>query len=322
MLGLEKTEYYPKGIKTQNYCKKIGIIKNNMMKNWQLYLLFLLPLTYYVVFRYYPMYGALIAFKKYDAHKGIIGSEWVGLKYFKMFLEDPYFYKVLRNTLLLSFYTIIFGFPAPILFSLLLNEVIHEKYKKLVQTVTYIPHFISIVVVCGMLSEFLSRQGFFNIIRGMLGLKAINFLQFPQYFRTIYVTSNIWQNMGWNAIIYLAALSNLDPQLYQAAEIEGINRLQKAWYITLPGLVPTITIMLIMRIGNIMNVGYEKVLLLYSSTTYEVADIIGTYVYRRGLLEASFSYATAIGLFQSLIAVVLLTFANSLSKKLGETSLW
>ena len=294
-----------------------------LQKDWQLYLMLLLPVAFYFLFKYMPMYGTLIAFKKYSAKKGIWGSAWVGLANFEKFLTDPYFYKLLLNTLLINFYSLIFAFPASILFALLLNEMHGKKFRKLVQTVSYLPHFISTVVVCGLVVNFLrTNGGLINDFIAMAGGERVSFLNKPEYFRAIYVLSEIWQHLGWDAIIYIAALTAIDPQLYEAARVEGANRLQQAIHVTIPCIAPTVTIMLIMRVGNLMNLGYEKILLLYSGATYETADVISTYVYRRGLLTADFSYGTAIGLFQAAIALILILSTNALGKKLSDTSLW
>ncbi|MDL2318601.1 ABC transporter permease subunit [Eubacteriales bacterium OttesenSCG-928-A19] len=299
--------------------KRLRWLKND----WRLYSLLLLPLLYYFLFHYMPMYGTLIAFKKYSPRKGIWGSDWIGVTNFVKFLSDPYFYKLVRNTLLINLYSLIFAFPASILFALLLNEIQARRYKKLVQTVSYLPHFISTVVVCGLITNFLrTNDGIINQFLALLGFERVSFLSKAEYFRTIYVVSGIWQHLGWDAIIYIAALTGINEELYEAARIEGANRLQRAIYVTLPGIAPTITIMLIMRVGNLMNLGYEKILLLYSGVTYETADVISTYVYRRGLLDANFGYGTAVGLFQSVVAMILIIGANSLGKRISDTSLW
>ena len=294
-----------------------------LRQSWQLYGMLLLPAIYYILFKYAPMYGTLIAFKKYSPRKGIWGSQWVGLENFQKFLEDPYFYKLIRNTLMINFYCLLFAFTTSILFALLLNEMRHQRYRKLVQTVSYLPHFISTVVVCGLVTNFLrTNGGIINDLLAALGGDRISFMTRPEYFRGIYVISEIWQHMGWDAILYIAALTALDPQLYEAARIEGANRFQQTIHVTLPGIAPTITIMLIMRVGNMMNLGYEKILLMYSGATYETADVISTYVYRRGLMTADFSYGTAIGLFQTLIALILIVSSNWLGKKISDTGLW
>lgn len=294
-----------------------------LKRDWQLYLMLLLPIAFYFLFKYIPMFGTIIAFKKYIPKKGMIKSPWIGFSNFQRFLSDPYFYKLLRNTLLINLYSLIFAFPSSVIFALLLNEMRHQKYRKLVQTVSYLPHFISTVVVCGLITNFLrTNGGLVNDLITALGGNRISFMNEPQYFRTIYVLSEIWQHLGWEAIIYIAALTAIDPQLYEAAHVEGANRFQQTLNVTLPCIAPTITTMLILRVGNLMNLGYEKILLLYSGATYETADVISTYVYRRGLLTADFSYGTAIGLFQAVIALILILSTNWLGKRISDTSLW
>jgi putative aldouronate transport system permease protein len=268
------------------------------------------------------MYGVIVAFKDYNIVKGVMASPWVGFKHFEKFLTDIYFWKLVRNTLLLNIYGLVFGFPVPIIIAVLLNELKGSRYKKVIQTVSYLPHFISTVVVCGMIVNFLSSDGIFNQIITYLGGKNKQFLMYPQYFRTIYTASGIWQSAGWTSIIYLAALTAVDQEVLEAAMIDGANRWHKIWHVTLPSIAPTISIMLIMNLGRLMNLGYEKILLLYNGSTYETADVIATYVYRRGILSNDFSYATSVGLFQSVIGVILLLSANKISKKISETSLW
>lgn len=286
------------------------------------YLMFAIPLLYFIIFHYIPMFGILIAFKDYTVFKGIWGSEWVGLKYFQDFLSDPYFYKLIRNTLVIGLYQILFAFPAPIVLALLLNELRSRVFKRFVQTVSYLPHFLSTVVVCGILVNFLSFDGIINQFLQALGLDSIHFLMIPEWFRTIYISSEIWQGIGWGSIIYLAALTGIDPQLYEAATMDGANRWRQVWHITLPGIAPTIIIMFLFSIGAIMAVSFEKVLLLSNGANFETSDIIATYVYRRGLVSSDFSYATAVGLFNSFIALFFLTVGNKISKKVSETSLW
>lgn len=305
---------------------KAGLMKKSTMKRIKkskyLYLIFLLPFLYYVIFHYAPMYGVLISFKDYNIAKGVFGSDWVGLKHFKKFLLDDYFWKLVRNTLLLNVYNLLWGFPIPIILALALNEVTNPKFKRVVQTVSYLPHFISTVVVCGMITNFLSSNGIVNQIIKALGGKTVQFLMMPEYFRTIYVSTGIWQAAGWGSIVYLSALTGVDQEVLEAAMIDGANRWQRICHVTLPCITPTISIMLIMQLGKLMNLGYEKILLLYNGSTYETADVISTYVYRRGVLGADFSYGTAVGLFQSVIGLILLMGANKISKKLSETSLW
>ena len=254
--------------------------------------------------------------------KGISGSTWVGLKHFGKFLFDEYFWKLVRNTLLINVYGLLWGFPAPILLAILLNELKSEKFKKIIQNISYLPHFISTVVICGMLVNFLSSDGVINQIVRFFGGDSIQFLMYPQYFRTIYVASGVWQSVGLNSLIYIAALTSVDAEMYEAALIDGANRWHRIWYITLPSITPTISIMLILNLGRLMNLGHEKILLLYNGSTYETADVISTYVYRRGLLGNDFSYATAVNLFQAVVGVILVSVSNQVSKKVGETSLW
>ncbi len=291
-------------------------------KNKFLWVLMILPVLYYAIFCYGPMYGVLISFKDYKIAKGVWGSPWVGFKWFEKFLMDPYFWKLVRNTLLLNIYGLIFGFPIPIILALMLNEVTHSKFKRVIQTVSYLPHFISTVVVCGMLTNFLSMDGLINQILSFFGLEKVLFLMYPQYFRTIFTASGIWQSCGWTSIIYLASLTAVDQEIVEAAMIDGANRWQRIRNVTLPAIVPTISTMLIMQVGKLMTLGYEKIILLYNGSTYETADTIATYVYRRGILNADYSYSTAVGLFQSVVGVILLVTANKLSKKISETGLW
>lgn len=291
-------------------------------QNKYLYLLIIVPLIYYAIFCYGPMYGVLIAFKDYNMAKGVWASPWVGMEWFEKFLTDPYFWKLVRNTLLLNIYGLLWGFPIPIILALMLNEVSILKFKRVVQTVSYLPHFISTVVVCGMLVNFLSLDGLVNQIMEALGMEKVQFLMMPQYFRTIFTASGIWQSCGWNSIIYLASLTAVDQEIVEAAQIDGANRWQRIRHVTLPAITPTISIMLIMQLGHLMQLGYEKIILLYNGSTYETADTIATYVYRRGILGADYSYSTAVGLFQSVIGVILLVSANKISKRLSDTSLW
>lgn len=287
-------------------------------------LLLILPvLLYYFVFHYIPMYGIIIAFKKFSPMKGILGSAWVGFDHFMHFFQSVYFWRLLKNTLLLSVYSLFWGFPVPILFALLLNEVREGIFKKSVQTISYLPHFISIVVVMGMIVNFTTvNGGVVNQMLGWFGIGPINFLSESGWFRTIYISSSVWQGFGWSSIIYLAAIAGIDPQLYEAAEIDGASRWRKMWHITLPCLLPTIAILFIMAVGNLMDVGFEKIILLYNPTTYETADVISTFVYRQGIQQANYSYSTAIGLFNNIINLILLVAVNRISRKLSETSLW
>lgn len=279
-------------------------------------------LIFYLVFMYKPMYGAIIAFMDYRPAKGILGSDWVGVGQFVRFFHSPYFYRLIRNTIVLSIYSLLFCFTAPILLALLLNEVKGKRFKSITQTVSYLPHFISMVVAVGMIKEFCMTDGLINDIIVFFGGERSALLQNPALYRTIYIISDIWQEVGWGSIIYLAALAGIDSERYEAAAIDGAGKFRQMIHVTIPGIMPTVTIMLILRIGSLMNMGYEKTILLYNSSTYETADIISSYIYRVGLLEQNWSYSTAIGLFNSVINCILLLAANRISKKVTETSLW
>jgi len=275
------------------------------------------------MFCYVPMYGIVIAFKDYNIFRGIAASPWAGLKYFRQFFNSVFFWRHIRNTFSISFYGLIFGFPAPIILALLFNELRNGLFKKSVQTISYLPHFISLVVICGMIINMFSLQnGLVNtILEPLIGHK-INFLNDNKWFRTIYVGSGIWQSFGWNSIIYLAALSGIDPNLYEAAKIDGAGRLRQIWHISLPGIKGTIITLLILQVGHMMSVGFEKIILLYNPTTYETADVVSTYVYRMGIQGTQYSFSAAVGLFNSVINVVLLLSANWISKKVSDYSLW
>ena len=286
------------------------------------YLLILPVLAYLILFCYKPMYGLIIAFQDYRANLGISGSRWVGFRNFQTFFNDPYFFRLLRNTLTISLLTIIFGFPMPIILAILLNEVKNTVFKRTVQTVTYMPYFISMVVVCSLIRTYTASDGIFSQMAAAFGGTGKNYLMFPQYFYLIYVISSIWETIGWNSIIYLAALAGIDPEQYEAAIIDGAGRFRRIWSITLPNLLPIITVLFILRMGGILNVGFEKIILLYNANTYQVADVISTFVYRRGILEAAYSYATAVGLFNSLVNIVFLVIANTFSRKFTDSSLF
>jgi putative aldouronate transport system permease protein len=302
---------------------KFSLIGRELTRNKWLYLMFLPVLIWFVLFAYWPMYGLVIAFEKYNVVKGITGSEWVGLRYFKQFFKDPYFFRLMRNTMLLNIYGIVFGFPAPILLALCFNEIRNVLFKKISQTISYLPYFISTVVVCGMVITFLSpSSGVVNLILNKFGVGSIYFLQKPEYFRTIMTALGIWQGAGFSAIIYIAALSGIPSELYEAAKIDGAGRWKQLRYITFPSLVPTIIIMLILNLGSILNSDYAKIIILYNPAIYETADVLNTYVYRKGLLETGYSYATAVGLFQGIVGFVLVYGANLFSRKVSNTSLW
>lgn len=275
------------------------------------------------IFSYIPMYGIVIAFQNYNPVDGMFAMDnWVGLKYFKQFLSNPYLFRLIRNTLLLGIYTLLWSFPAPIIFALLMDQLTSAKFKKAVQSISYMPYFISTVVIVGLVKSFCSVDGVINVIREAFGGQAISFMTDPKYFRTIFIASNIWQGLGWGTIVYLAALSAVDPQLHEAATLDGANRWQRIRYVSWPAIIPTTTIMLILESGKIISSDFTKVLLLYDESTYETADIIGTYVYREGILGGKFEYTTAIGLLTSLLSFVMLLIANFLSKKISDNSLW
>ena len=297
-------------------------IRRDLSRYKYVYIMLIPIVVWYILFCYRPLLGNVIAFKDYKASKGIWGSPWVGIKHFTAFFSSFYFWRLLRNTLLISLYGIIFSFPAPILLALLMNEMHSRWYKRTVQTITYMPYFISMIVICGMLMDFLKMDGVITTILAVLGMPNENYLMKPEAFRTIYVASDIWQNCGWNSIIYMAALSSIDQELYEAAAIDGANRFKQTLHVTLPGLLPTIMILLIIRIGAVLNVGYEKIILLYNSANADTSDVISSFVYRRGILEANFSYTTAVDLFNSVISVVLVLIANTISRKVSETSLF
>ena len=297
-------------------------ISRDFVQNRSLYLLAIPGLVYYVLFQYGPMYGAIIAFKDFTPRFGFLGSEWVGLRNFTDFFGSHYFWRLVRNTLVLNALQLFWGFPVPILLALALNEVRRSGFKRTIQTVSYLPHFISTVVVCGMIIRLVSYDGLVVDALHALGMDRMSLLSRARYFRTIYVVSEIWQRAGWGSIIFLAALTGIDPELYDAAEVDGAKRFQRIRYITVPGILPTIVILLILRMGQMMSIGFEKILLLYNPLIYETADVIPTFVYRKGLLEASYSYATAVGLFNSVINLSLLLAANRLSRAVNETSLW
>lgn len=297
-------------------------LKKDFSKNKGLYLLALPVLAYYLIFKYGPMFGVSIAFKDFTPGKGFIESNWVGLKHFKAFFTDYYFTRVIKNTLIISLGNLLFSFPAPIMLALLVNELKNRKYSRLVQTITYLPHFISTVVLCSMIIQLTMKEGAINQMISVFGFQPVTMLNQPKLFVPIYIISNIWQNTGWNSIIYLAALTAIDPELYTAAKIDGANRFRQLIHITLPGLLPTVIIMFILQIGKMFNVGHEKILLLYNELTYETAEVISTYVYKKGLLQFNWSYSAAVGLFNSIVSFALVYTTNRISKATNDTSLW
>ena len=297
-------------------------LKADIARNKYIYLMAVPVMVYYIIFCYFPLYGIIISFNNYSPRLGILGSTWVGFKWFKEFFNSYYFWRLIKNTFLISSYDILWGFPAPIILALLLNEIRSNFFKRTIQTITYLPYFMSLVVVCGIIIDFTATNGVINDIITWIGGERSNLLGNFKLFRSIYIGSGIWQGVGWGSIIYLASLSGIDPTLYEASVIDGANRWKQLLHITIPGILPTIIILFILRIGSIMGVGYEKIILLYNQQTYETADVISTFVYRKGLLESNYSYSTAIGLFNSIINFMFLIFANKLSDKLTDTSLW
>lgn len=297
-------------------------IKKDLFKYWPLYTMLLPVIAYYIIFHYYPMYGAQIAFRDFSPKLGITGSEWVGLKHLRSFFNSAFSFRLIRNTFLINFYGLLFGFPAPIILALMINEVRSKYFKRTIQTVSYLPHFISTVVIAGMILSFTATEGFITNIMTLFGFPKQNLLMNAANFRAIYVGSDIWQGVGWGSIIYIAALSGINQELYEAAKIDGAGRWKQTLHVTLPGIAPTIITMLILRMGNMMSLGYEKVMLIYNPGIYETADIISTYVYRKGLLDMNFSYSAAVGLFNSAVNLIMLWGANKISRSIGENSLW
>ncbi|HBG66507.1 MAG TPA: protein lplB [Treponema sp.] len=304
-------------IKKQNFTEY-------MKKNWQYYAMMLVPILYYLVFRYVPMVGNIIAFRRYRAGHSIFGDEWSGLKYFRQFIGDLTFWRAFRNTLSLNLIYLLFRFPLTLLFALLLNEIRSHYAKKFVQTVSYLPHFISMIIVTGMIRELVSTNGPVNALLKVFGAGPISFISSPEWFTPIFVISGVWQNLGWGTILYLAAISGIDPSLYEAAEVDGANHFQRVWHVTIPCIMPTIATLLILDIGSLIGSGaaFEKVFLLYNPMTYETADIISTFVFRLGLGSGNYSYATAVGLFEGILNLILLTAANKVSRKVTGAGLW
>ena len=297
--------------------------RREMNRYWDLYLLLVPVVLYFIIFKFWPMYGVQIAFKDFSPSKGIFDSPWVGFKHFLRFFNSFNFWDILRNTITISFYQLIAGFPIPILLALVLNEMRNAKFKKLLQTVTYAPHFLSTVVLVGMLTAFLNPStGLVNRVIEMLGGEAINFMAEESWFSSLYVWSGVWQNAGWGTIIYMALLSSIDVQLYEAATIDGASRFKKLLHVTLPSIVPTAVTMLILDCGRIMNIGFEKAFLMQNDLNINRSEVISTYVYQVGITQAQYSYSTAVDLFNAVINVILLLVVNKISKKLTQTSLW
>ena len=320
--GFDETMKQEAAISGRTHLSYRARLQRDLKTHWTVYLLFLPVLAWYILFKYVPLKNISIAFYDYNIFRGLEGSKYVGFKYFQSFFESYYFVRLIRNTFLLSILDIAFSFPAPIILALMINEVKNSRLQKTMQTISYMPHFVSIMVVCGMLRDFCSTNGMFNLIRGLFGLESYNLLSNPGLYRTIHIGSGVWQTVGWNSIIYLATISTIDPQQYEAAYLDGANVLQRILHITLPALLPIISVQFIMRIGNIMSVGYEKVILLSNSLTLETADVISSYLYRTGILKGKYSMATAVGLFNSLINIIILVFVNKVFDRTSENGLW
>lgn len=295
----------------------------SLRKNWDLYLLISPVLIYFFIFDYIPMYGVQIAFKNFVAARGIWGSEWIGFDHLTRFFESYYFWRLIWNTFSISIYQLAVGFPIPLILALLINEIGNKTFKRFLQTVTYAPHFLSTVVMVGLIFIFLSPQnGIINHLIAFFGGTPISFMTEAGWFKSVYVWSGVWQGMGWSSIIYLAALAGIDPSLHEAARVDGASRLRRIWHINLPGIMPTVVILLILNVGQVMSVGFEKIYLMQNNLNLESSDVISTYVYTQGILGAQYSFAAAVGLFNSIINVILLVTVNQIAKKVNETSLW
>ncbi|GIP33330.1 sugar ABC transporter permease [Paenibacillus sp. J2TS4] len=304
---------------------KLSYLWFMLRKHKALYFLMLPGILYYLIFKYIPMYGIIIAFQDFSIGRGILGSKFVGLKHFiEFFYYTPDSWKLIRNTVMLNIYDLLFHFPAPIVLALLFHEIKNKAFKRFVQSVSYMPHFLSTVVIAGIIVMFLSPStGIINfILVKLFGIEPIMFLGLPEWFRTVYIGSEIWQKIGWGTILYLAAIAGVDPTLYEAAKIDGANRFQQMRHVTFVGMIPVMIILFVLNLGYFMDVGFQKILLLYNPLNYETSDVINTFVYRRGILDADFSFATAVGLFQSAIGFILVVIANRLARKYSETSLW
>ena len=308
--------------KQREKAMKRRLIKRDWRMNKAVYLMAVPVIVYFIIFNYIPMGGILMAFEDYSIKKGIFGSTWVHFDNFIRFFNSVYFWRLIRNTLLISFYGLIFSFPFPIIFALCLNEIRNVKFKKLTQTISYMPYFISIVVVVSIIYDFCSSDGALTKLAAAFGDTGGALIARPEWFRTLYIGSNIWQHLGYNSIIFISALAAIDQELYEAAVIDGASRWKQTIYITLPELSSTIVVLLILRLGQIMNVGYEKTILMYSPATYDTADVIASYVYRVGIIDADYGYSTAINFFNSIVNFIVLFDANTISRKLSETSLW
>jgi putative aldouronate transport system permease protein len=292
------------------------------MEQRSLWIIALPGIAWYAIFAYGPMGGLLMAFENYSPARGLFGGPWVGFKWFSQFFQSQFALQLIRNTLLISVYSIIFSFPVPIILAIMLNEIRSSGYKRFAQSVSYLPHFISTVIVVGMMANFLAPDGLINNVISILGGQRRQFMAMPQWFRFLYIGSGIWQNAGWNSIIYLAAIAGINAELYEAATVDGASRFRQIFCVTLPCILPTIVILFIMSAGSLLSVGYEKIILMYNTATYETADVINTYVYRRGIGGGEFSFGAAVGMFQSVVNMIVIVSANAISRKVSETSLW
>lgn len=308
--------------KSEASLSKWTILQKSFRKNWELYLLISPVIAYFIVFHYIPMYGVQIAFKDFIATLGIWDSPWVGMKHFERFFNSYYFWRLIKNTLIIGIYTLAVAFPIPIIIALMLNEVRNSKFKKFVQTIIYAPHFLSTVVVVGMLILFLKPDGLINQIIILVGGKPIAFMSEPSWFKTLYVFSDVWQTMGWSSIIYLSALTAVDYSLHESAMIDGASRFQRIWHINIPTIMPTIIILFILNAGSVMSVGFEKVFLMQNTLNMSTSDVISTFVYRSGIEQAEYSFSAAVGLFNSIINFIMLVMVNFFAKKINQTSLW
>lgn len=298
-------------------------VYDHFRREWQIYVMLLPTIIWFLVFLYKPMYGLQIAFKDYSIFKGVAASPWVGWEHFQTLFSNDQFIRAVRNTITISFYNLLFGFPAPIILALMFNEILNASYKRTAQTIVYLPHFISSVIIAGIvITAFSPTVGVINAVMGWFGLDSIYFLTQPDWFRPIFVGTGIWQEAGFGSIVFLAAIAGVNPSLYESAVVDGANRWQMMWKITIPSILPTILIMLIIRIGNVMEVSFELVILLYQPSTYETADVVNTWVYRQGLQSGQYDLAAAAGLFNAFVAFFLVMAANTLSRRYSRTSLW
>lgn len=302
---------------------RISRIAAHMRREWQIYVMLLPTVIWLLLFLYKPMYGLQIAFKDYSLFRGIEGSPWIGLEHFETLFQNDQFIRALKNTIIISFFTLVFGFPVPIILALMFNEIVNQRFKKTAQTIVYLPHFISTVIIAGIvITAFSPSSGIVNTILGFFGLEPIYFLTRPEWFRPIFIGAGIWQEAGFQSIVYLAAIAGISPTLYESAVVDGASRWQMMWKITLPSIIPTILIMLIIRIGNLLEVGFEMIILLYQPATYQTADVVNTFIYRQGILNGQYDLAAAAGLFNAVVAFVLVMSANAISRRYSRTSLW